>query len=293
MWLHLDKGLGEVEPFAMRRLFLPLLAVAFAYAADREPALAQMAQGQVEQETVDLELVLAVDVSRSMSPRELEIQRRGYAQALIDREVIAAIQNGIYGQIALTYIEWAGALSQRTIVGWTLIRTEEDAVSFAARLTAHFDRSLRRTSISGALDFASGLFDGNGFQGLRRVIDVSGDGPNNEGRMVTLARDEAVGRGIVINGLPLMTQDGLGGQWRLKDLDLYYRDCVIGGPGAFVVPVLEWAHFPAAVRRKLVLELAGSHLPSPSASPLLRIAETAADCLIGEKIWDTFMGDMQ
>ncbi len=281
----------------MRRLFLSLLAVAFVYGADPGPAPAQMPQGQTNLETVDIELVLAVDVSRSMSPRELEIQRRGYAEALTDREVLAAIQAGIYGQIALTYIEWAGALSQRTIVGWTLIRTERDAAGFAARLTAHFDRSLRRTSISGALDFASRLFDGNGFRGLRRVIDVSGDGPNNEGRMVTLARDEAVAGGIVINGLPLMTQDGLGSQWRLKDLDLYYRDCVIGGPGAFVVPVLDWAHFPAAVRRKLVLELASRQPPwqpwAPPAARLLHAADAGFDCLIGEKIWDTFMGDMQ
>ncbi|HKK31014.1 MAG TPA: DUF1194 domain-containing protein [Alphaproteobacteria bacterium] len=243
------------------------------------------------EELVDIELVLAVDVSRSMSPGELEIQRRGYAEALTSDEVLRAIMGGIYGQVALTYVEWAGTSSQRPIVAWTLIRNREDAVKVADRLTAVFDQSLRRTSISGAIDFAAGLFDDNGFRGLRRVIDISGDGPNNQGRTVTLARDEAVARGIIINGLPLMTRDGMGIQWHLEDLDVYYQECVIGGPGAFVVPVLEWRHFPAAVRRKLVLELAG-HSPAPALrpSPILAAA-SGYDCLVGEKRWNSIMGD--
>jgi len=243
------------------------------------------AQGEIE---VDVELVLAVDVSRSMTPRELEIQRRGYAEALVSDEVIGAIRRGMLGRVALTYVEWAGTRSQRVIVGWTLVRDRADAEAFAAQLTAHFDSTLRRTSISGALDYASGLFDGNGYAGLRRVIDVSGDGPNNQGRPVTLARDAAVARGIIINGLPLMTREGMGVQWHLDDLDRYYRDCVIGGPSAFVIPVLEWDHFPQAVRRKLVLEL----VDRVTEAPVRQVStEAPYDCLIGEKIWEDIQGD--
>lgn len=238
------------------------------------------AQGEVE---VDVELVIAVDVSRSMTPRELEIQRRGYAEALVSDEVVSAIRNGMLGRVALAYVEWAS--EQRIVVDWTLVRGRTDAEAFAARLTARFDSSLRRTSISGALDFAAGLFEGNGFAGMRRVIDVSGDGPNNQGRPVEPARDDALAKGIVINGLPLMTREGLGSQWHLEDLDVYYRDCVIGGPAAFVIPVLDWQHFPQAVRRKLVLEIS-----MPRGSPVLpasaiRPAGSGYDCLIGEKIW--------
>ena len=183
-------------------------------------------------------------------------------------------------------MEWAGTGSQRVIVRWSLIRSAEDAGVFAAKLTAHFDPSLRRTSISGVLDYASGLFDRNGFRGLRRVIDVSGDGPNNQGRMVTSARDDTVARGIVINGLPLMTRDGMGSYWHLEDLDAYYEDCVIGGPGAFVVPVHAWEHFPAAVRRKLVLEIAALPPTNNTGGGLLQLTNASGyDCLIGEKIW--------
>ena len=238
---------------------------------------------------VDVELVLAVDVSRSMTPRELEIQRRGYAEALVSKEVTDAIARGAYGQIALTYIEWAGVFSQREIVGWTLIRTPEDAQAFASQLTAHFNESLRRTSISGVIDHARSLFNLNGFNGLSHVIDISGDGPNNMGRPVNLARDQAVDRGITINGLPLMTREGMGMQWHLEDLDQYYKDCVIGGPAAFVIPVLEWEHFPAAVRRKLVLEIAGRQPEVVHAQWRGAGEHGKYDCLIGEKIWRDIM----
>ena len=158
---------------------------------------------------------------------------------------------------------------------------------------------MQRTSISGALDFAATRFAGNGYDGLRRVIDVSGDGPNNQGRPVTQARDDAVAQGIVINGLPLMTREGLGAQWHLDDLDVYYRECVIGGPTAFMLPVLAWEHFQQAVRNKLVLELAGAWPERaahgeglPEAGPaLLPAAASGYDCLIGEKIWDNLYGD--
>ncbi|MEL7468758.1 MAG: DUF1194 domain-containing protein [Pseudomonadota bacterium] len=237
---------------------------------------------------VDVELVLAVDVSRSMSERELEIQRRGYAEALASPEVVMAIEQGYYGKIALTYLEWAGTFSQREIVGWTLIENGDDARGFAAKLTAEFNTALRRTSISGVLDHASALFIDNGFNGTNHVIDISGDGPNNMGRPVDKARDDALARGVTINGLPLMTREGLGAQWHLDDLDRYYEDCVIGGAQAFVIPVLEWEHFPAAVRRKLVLEIAG-RTPQVVPARLLVDNREKYDCLIGEKIWREMM----
>ena len=242
---------------------------------------------RAEEIRVDVELVLAVDVSRSMSQRELEIQRRGYAEALVSKEVTDAIARGRYGQIALTYLEWAGVYSQREIVPWTLIRAPKDGQAFAAKLTAEFNAALRRTSISGAIDHSRTLFNLNGFNGLSHVLDISGDGPNNMGRKVTEARDQAVNRGITINGLPLMTREGLGAQWHLDDLDEYYRHCVIGGTGAFVIPVLEWEHFPSAVRRKLVLEIAGQQPRIWQAQAAPR--DEGYDCLIGEKIWDDIM----
>ena len=233
---------------------------------------------------VDVELVLAVDVSRSMSPAELEIQRRGYAEALTSDEVLGAIAEGFTGRIALTYMEWAGTGSTRVVVDWTVVSGREEAETVAAALRAHRPYALRRTSISGAISTAAALFADNGFTSFRQVIDVSGDGPNNHGAPVTGARDAALAQGIVINGLPLMTRDAYGGMWHLDDLDLYYLNCVIGGPGAFVIPVRDWSEFPAAVRRKLVMEIAARPVPPERLVP----AQAAApyDCLIGEKIWE-------
>lgn len=237
---------------------------------------------------VDVELVLAVDVSRSMAPRELEIQRRGYAEALISEDVVRAIEGGLIGQIALRYVEWAGFQSQRVIVDWTLVRNRQDAEKVAAQLIARFDSSLRRTSISSAIDHSRRSFDENQFSSLRRVIDISGDGPNNDGAPVLEARKTALAEGIVINGLPLMTKDGYYHRFNLDDLDEYYRQCVIGGPASFVIPVFEWKQFPAAVRQKLVQELASNYdvkkLPVLKAS-FHKKTTPDYDCLIGEKIW--------
>lgn len=239
---------------------------------------------------VDMELVLAVDVSRSMSPRELEIQRRGYAEALVSDEVIGVITEGFTGRIAITYLEWAGAGSTRVVVDWTEIAGRGDAQRVADALMAHVSTGLRRTSISGALDTAAAMFEDNGFTSFRQVIDVSGDGPNNHGSPVLPARDRALAQGIVINGLPLMTSDGYGGMWHLEDLDLYYLNCVIGGPGSFVIPVRDWSEFPAAVRRKLVLEIAGGPpappVPEARVIPAQATLPAPYDCLIGERIWE-------
>ena len=232
---------------------------------------------------VDLELVLLADVSRSMTERELEIQRRGYAEALRDDAVFAAIQTGLLQRIALTYIEWAGA--QEVIVDWQVIESQEDLNAFADALTVLFDPSLRRTSISEALIFGVERLTTNDIAGLRQVIDISGDGPNNQGRGVVFGRDTALTQGITINGLPLMTREGLGQHWHLERLDIYYQTCVIGGPGAFVIPVLEWEDFADAVRRKLILEIAGL-TPSPRAVPAQAFERDPTDCRIGEKIWE-------
>ena len=238
---------------------------------------------------VDVQIVLAVDVSRSMTERELQIQRRGYAEALRSDAVARAIQNGLLGRVAMTYMEWGGQFWQRTIVDWRIIENGEDLAAFADQITATFDGSLRRTSISSAIDEAVRRIETNGFSSRRQVIDVSGDGPNNSGPPVTGARDRALAKGIVINGLPLMTREGMGARFHLEDLDAYYRHCVIGGPGSFVVPVIEWDEFPEAVRRKLVQELAETgDLPVQKAS-FTGATEFGYDCLIGEKIWHRFI----
>lgn len=240
---------------------------------------------------VDVELVLAVDVSLSMSPDELEIQRHGYAAALTHKHVLDAIAEGAYGKIAVTYVEWAGTTSQVVVVPWTIIANRADAERVVQQLTANPPNSARRTSISAALEFGGDLFAESGYRGMKRVIDISGDGPNNQGGPVELIRDGLVAQGIVINGLPLMTNSSFGSAYDVAELDRYYADCVIGGPGAFMIPVNDWSQFPEAIRRKLVMELAG-----PASS--LRAAEEAAhppvvlaqakpkfDCLVGEKLW--------
>ena len=177
--------------------------------------------------------------------------------------------------------------SQRVVIPWTLIDSREAAEDFADQVANNFDPSLRRTSISGALMFARESIETNEFHGLRRVIDVSGDGPNNNGRPVLHARKAALDDGLIINGLPLMTRDGLSARWYLEDLDEYYRNCVIGGPGAFVIPVLRWDEFAAAVRRKLVLEIAGTMPPERVwRAQHIGMGPDGYDCMIGEKIWE-------
>lgn len=245
-------------------------------------------QAARSQEAVDVELVLAVDVSLSMSPQELEIQRRGYAVALTDDEVLQAIADGAYGKIAVTYFEWAGSTTQHLIVPWTVIASRADAERVVAQLSANPPNSARRTSISGALEFGADLFAESQFRSAKRVIDISGDGPNNQGAPVDYTRDGLVRQGIVINGLPLMTNGGFTSVYDVKDLDRYYTDCVIGGPGAFMIPVNDWSQFPEAIRRKLVLELAGNSVAPATEDRLPVVLATdipGYDCLVGEKMW--------
>lgn len=232
---------------------------------------------------VDVELFLAVDVSRSMTEEELDIQRLGYAEALTSPDVLKAIQSGLLGRIAITYVEWAGTNAHRVVIPWQLLSSAEDAEDIAVTIATNHGSSLERTSISGVLDYAVANFQGNGFVGLRRVIDVSGDGPNNQGAPVIEARDAALAQGFIINGLPLMTEDALSHIWGIPDLDTYYIRCVIGGPGSFVIPVLDWQAFAPAVKRKLILEI--SQAP-PQIIPVQYTAPKPYDCLIGEKNYE-------
>jgi Protein of unknown function (DUF1194). len=237
---------------------------------------------------VDLELVLAVDVSRSMDYDEQMLQRRGYAEALTHPEVLSAIHAGLLGRIAVAYFEWAGPGQQRVAVNWHLIEDGASAKIFADKITDAQLGMASGTSISSGLSAAADLFDDNGFSAYRRVIDISGDGPNNRGGMVEPVRDKVLARGIVINGLPIMLNPPGYSPYSIDDLDVYYRDCVIGGPGSFLVPVRGEEQMIEAIRRKLILEVA-SALPRVIPADVLLPAEKTSDCLIGEKLWRRYM----
>jgi hypothetical protein len=270
-----------------------LVAAMFAFAMSMLIPADSAAQSR---ETVDLELVLAVDVSRSMDMVEQGLQREGYVQAFRSPEVVAAITSGLSGRIAVTYMEWAGASLQNVIVPWTIIDSAESAARFADALSAQVPQRLSRTSISGAISASGALFGGSGYSTMRRVIDISGDGPNNHGIPVTLMRDEWVGRGVVINGLPLMISPSAQG-FGIANLDEYYADCVVGGPASFVLPVYSWAEFPRAVRQKLVLEIAGVE-PDPKSrgrgmAVPVQAQRQPVDCMIGEKLWERRMREME
>lgn len=260
-------------------MLLRLLMVAFALALP-------MRAGLAADTPVDLELVLAVDVSRSMDLDEQALQRNGYVAAFRHKDVIEAISSGPHGRIAVSYVEWAGPSYQQTLMPWTLIDGEAASHAFAERLAAAAISRERGTSIANSLLFVGPTFEGNGIAGSRRVIDVSGDGPNNMGVPVLTARDPLVAQGITINGLPIMIKRA-GGFASIENLDMYYEDCVIGGTGAFLVPVTDIRNLALAIRRKLVLEIAARPV-------LLRKASEAApepriDCMIGEKLREQWM----
>ncbi|RTL55313.1 MAG: DUF1194 domain-containing protein [Bradyrhizobiaceae bacterium] len=236
---------------------------------------------------VDVELVLAVDVSYSMDLDELAVQREGYAQALTSREFLQALKTGPSGKVAMTYFEWAASSDQKIIIPWRVIDGPESADAVAAEILKTPLRRASRTSISGAIEFAMPLFEQNAFHGLRRVIDISGDGPNNNGAPVTEARDAALAKGVVINGLPIMVKEINLATMDIENLDYYYEDCVVGGPGSFVVPIKDREKFKEAIRTKLVMEVAGR---TPEPSPGSRIIPVSASepripCDIGEQMW--------
>jgi len=259
-------------------------AAAAAFAAPT-PRLADKSPNAI---AVDVELVIAVDVSYSMDPDEQALQREGYVQALTSGEFLRALREGTHGKIAVTYFEWAGQYDQKIIMPWRLIDGPEAADAVATEIARAPYRRASRTSISGGLLFAKPLFDNSGYRGLRRVIDVSGDGANNAGPLVVPTRDDVLAAGITINGLPIMLKRPNPGTMDIEDLDVYYEDCVIGGPGAFVVPIHERQQFVEATRTKLVLEIAGRQ-PEPRVLPASAEAPRIS-CTIGEKRWQDRWG---
>ncbi|HWP25020.1 MAG TPA: DUF1194 domain-containing protein [Xanthobacteraceae bacterium] len=198
---------------------------------------------------VDMQLVLAVDASGSVSQERFELQKQGYAAAFRHPQVVRAIRAGRMQSIAVTMTQWTGPTMQVIVVPWTLVRDQASADGLADAI----ERSQRQlfgggTSISGAIDFGVTLMPTGPYRGLKRVIDVSGDGSNNRGRPVTLARDDAVRAGITINGLPILALE--------PDLDRYYFENVIGGPGAIMVPAANYDAFAQAILKKLIMEIA-------------------------------------
>jgi hypothetical protein len=232
---------------------------------------------------VDTELVLAVDVSYSMDPEEQQLQREGYIAAITSREFMQALRGGINAKVAVTYFEWAGPYDQKIIVPWRLIDGPETADGVANEIARAPYRRASRTSISSALQFAKPLFDASGFNGIRRVIDVSGDGANNSGPLVVLVRDEVLAAGITINGLPIMVKRPNTFTMDIENLDIYYEDCVIGGPAAFIIPIQNREQFKEAIRTKLVLEIAG-RTPDQRIVPV-QAKQPRISCTVGEQMW--------
>lgn len=234
-----------------------LLAAALA-----APLVLTRRAGAAEPEPVDVELVLAVDVSRSVDADEMEMQLRGYAAAFRDPKLIEGIAGGPLGQIAVTLFTWSDWHIQEHLVPWMKI----DGAAAAERVAASIDAAPRRTwlytSISGAMDFAAGLF-GRGYEGTRRVVDISGDGVHNSGRPVADARRDILDKGIVLNGLAVLDRQPQPWMAGLPPLDEYFRSEVIGGPGAFLMVAEGYAAFEQAVKRKIIREIAAAPPPGP------------------------------
>jgi hypothetical protein len=210
---------------------------------------------------VDLALVLAADISHSMQQAELILQRQGYAMALRDPEVAAAIGSGPAGAIAVLYLEWSSAGDQSVLLPWTRLADAGQAAGLAGRLEAAPLRTGMQTSISGAIAMGRRLLAAAPFSPTRRAIDISGDGENNHGVPVEQERDLAVEEGITINGLPILRRGQRAALGAEALLLAHYRDLVIGGAGAFVLPAEGFEAFAAAIRRKLVLEISS---PAPT-----------------------------
>lgn len=246
-----------------------------------------LAQGRSAASEVDVQIVLAVDISYSMDPDEQRLQREGYMKAITSTEVIDAIRKGLIGRIAVSYIEWAGHHERQVVIDWRIIDGPESARAFAAELEAKPYRRAFRTSISGAIQASVDLLEKSGLRSMRRVIDVSGDGTNNNGPHVEIARDDALAKGIVINGLPILMPRRSTRYVDIPNLDAYYQDCVVGGPGSFVIPIKTPEEFVPATRRKLILEVAGivPLWPMPDMPMVVPAQSERTDCLIGERIW--------
>jgi len=250
------KGRIQKNKTTLRAL---LFALAVAAAGFLDP---DSAQGG---EAVDLALVIATDTSRSIDEAEARLQRDGVSAALRDPQVIQAIQSGYHRRIGVAYIDWSSDLYTTVVVPWRIIDSAASAEEYARILNEGRITLGQRTSISDGLALAYKLLSDGTMQATRQVIDVSGDGPNNRGRLVTEARDEIVSKGVTINGLPIINmRDQYGPGMFLKDLDDYYRGCVIGGQGAFIIVAKNFEDFANAIRRKLIIEIAGE---TPPATP--------------------------
>lgn len=242
---------GQIQRTTTRGVIALLMISAGLYFTD--PAKA---------EAVDLSLVLAVDISGSVDDEEALLQRSGYVKALTDPRVVATIQQGKLGRIAVTYFEWAGSHYQNILVDWQVIEDVNTAARFAAEIAAAPRLIEMYTSISGAIDFGVRRLRENPHSSPRTAIDISGDGANNSGEQLPSARDRAANLGITINGLPIVNdRPSRFGRRQVANLDLYYRECVIGGPRAFLIVANGFIDFARAIRRKLILEIA-NHQPA-------------------------------
>ena len=229
------------------RMLLSLFALLFI-------ALPATAQDRKE---VDLALVLAIDISGSIDPDEARLQRQGYVEAFGDPVIVQAILGGNHGRIAVAYFEWSDSWVQKLLIDWTLLDSREAITEFAARLSRAPISIARRTSISGAIRYAIPLFGRMPYEAERKVLDISGDGSNNDGGLVTDLRHDALKERIVINGLPIMNdRPNPYGFPSETDLDRYYLHCVVGGPRSFVEVAVNFEDFPRAVRKKLLQEVA-------------------------------------
>jgi hypothetical protein len=281
-----DGRLARMENAMLHHVTAALLVVCLSTAAIASvPRLADKSGDAV---AVDVELVIAVDVSYSMDPDEQKLQREGYIRALTSREFLNALREGAQGKIAVTYFEWAGQYDQKIVMPWRLIDGPEAADAVAAEIASAPYRRASRTSISGGLIFGGNLFESSGYRGTRRVIDVSGDGTNNAGELIVPTRDNVLAQGITINGLPIMLKRPNPGSLDIENLDVYYEDCVIGGPGAFVVPIHNTEQFIDATRTKLILEIAGRQ-PEPRVMPA-SANKPRISCTIGERMWQERWG---
>ncbi|WP_426227500.1 DUF1194 domain-containing protein [Pararhizobium sp. DWP3-4] len=231
---------------------------------------------------VDVALVLAVDMSGSMDLEEAQVQRRGYVEALRHPDFINAVTAGLNGRIAVSYFEWAGSVNETSVINWQLIDDAQDAADLAEHLASRPVFTRRGTSISNAITVASKLISASPYDAMRRVVDISGDGPNNLGPPVDPARNAAVASGIVINGLAIIIRPSGG----TVSLDRYYADCVIGGPGSFVLPVHRPEDFAVAIRQKLVMEVSRKG----SGMRIIPVQMTPpTDCMMGEKLRPGFL----
>jgi hypothetical protein len=276
-----DAGWQDARCFLLSPSALQALVFLFVFGVC---VLALPLRPWAQERLVDLELVIAVDISGSVDDDEAALQRQGYINAFRDPRVVDAIKHGPNGAIAVTYFEWAGSHHQLTLVDWSLIDSKEAADNFAGALAFEPIMVNVWTSISGAMLAGMESFRRSPYKAARRVIDISGDGANNDGLPVLLARQRALATGMTINGLPIINdKPSRFGRRQIPNLDYYYTDCVIGGPGAFIIVANGFEDYGRAVRRKLILEIAGAVPPAPQPGHIIPTASPdRPPCTVGE-----------